>query len=206
MKHLRLALWVCVAIAVVGFIFINLPQEAGETTTSSSMIPPAGFNQGAPFTLIDHNGDVFNSTERIAEGQYGLFFFGFTFCPVICPTELQKFSDIMDQLPTDVASKVTPVFITIDPERDTPQVLKDYVAHFHPSLIGVTGDVDKVHQVLNEWKVYYNKVDDPSLSEYTMDHSTYAYLVNHDMQIVALYRMNATAGQIADNISSIIKP
>jgi protein SCO1/2 len=168
-------------------------------------MPLAGFNQGSHFTLTDHNGDVFNSDDKIADDHYAMIFFGFTHCPVICPTELQKFSEIMDGLPTNIADKIHPLFITIDPERDTVKVLKDYVPLFHPSIVGLTGDVKAVQETLKSWKVFYSKVDDPQFTEYTMDHSTYAYLVDHNMTIKSLFRMKNTSDEIIDNLSKTLK-
>ncbi len=202
MKKFQYALWVSVAVAFVGFIVIALPKKEG---APSSHMPIAGFNKGAHFVLKDHNGKEFNSDVEITDGNYALIFFGFTHCPVICPTELQKFAQIMDDLPADVAAKIQPLFITIDPERDTVDVLKNYVPMFHPSILGLTGAVENVHKALNEWKVFYTKVDDPQYSEYTMDHSTYAYLVDSDMNIKALFRMKNSSDDIVDYLSSMIK-
>lgn len=204
MKKIRIALWVLVAAAFTGFVIMNLPaKQTGDETPT--IMPIAGFNKGAHFALTTHEGQPFDSTKDISEGEYGLIFFGFTHCPVICPTELQKFATIIDSLPADIAGKIHPTFITIDPERDTVEVLKDYVPLFHPKILGLTGDVEKVHAILNDWKVYFTKVDDPQFTEYTMDHSTYSYLVDADMNILGIYRMQNTEQQIVENIKTIVK-
>jgi protein SCO1/2 len=203
MKNVRYVLWALVALAFIGFIILNLPKK--EVAEVSEIMPVAGFNQGSHFTLTDQNGDIFNSEVEIAEGEYALIFFGFTHCPVICPTELQKMAVVLDALPDDIAGRITPIFITVDPERDTVGAMQAYVPLFHDRIIGLTGDVETVHNVLNDWKVFYTKVDDPQFTEYTMDHSTYAYLADHNMQIVAIYRMKNTADQIVDNIQNIVR-
>jgi len=203
MKNIRYALWILVAVALVGFIALNLPQK--NTIESLEITPIAGFNQGSHFTLRDHNGDLYRSQNNIAEGEFALIFFGFTNCPVICPTELQKMAEILDDLPADKAAKIHPLFITVDPERDTVQTLADYVPLFHERIVGLTGRPANVWPVLDQWKVYYTKVDDPQFTEYTMDHSTYAYLVDDKMQIVALYRMKNTADQITHHIAKIVQ-
>ncbi len=203
MKNLRYGLWALVVVALVGFVVINLPVKQDEGHTN--YIPPTGFNQGTHFTLIDHNGEVYDSRNRIVEGEYALIFFGFTHCPVICPTELQKFAAVMDLLPPEKAEKVHPIFITIDPERDTVETMQEYVPMFHEKIVGLTGDVEKVHQILDAWKVFYTKVDDPQFTEYTMDHSTYAYLTDHDMNFMALFRMKNTANEIASHITTIVQ-
>ena len=204
MKNVRYVLWALVGVAFLIFIILNLPAK-NRREQATTIAPVAGFNQGQHFTLVDQNGDVFNSDDEIAEGEYALIFFGFTHCPVICPTELQKMAVIMDELPNSVAAKIHPLFITIDPERDTVDAMQEYVPMFHEQIMGLTGDVENVHKVLDDWKVFYTKVDDPQFTEYTMDHSTYAYLADDTMKIVALYRMKNTAEQIADNIQNIVR-
>ena len=203
MKNLRFVLWGVVALAFIGFFIISLPKK--DTSLSSIAMPLAGFNQGTHFVLTDHHGDEFNSDDKITEGHYAMIFFGFTHCPVICPTELQKFAEIMDELPQDIAKRIHPLFITIDPERDTVEVLKDYVPLFHPSITGLTGNVKMLHDVLKSWKVFYTKVNDPEFTEYTMDHSTYAYLVDHNMTIKSLFRMKNTSDDIVANISKTLQ-
>lgn len=197
MKKAQIILWAVAIVAIIGFIVLNLPQKEGDTP---SLLPIAGFNKGAPFILTTHEGRSFNSMTDIPDGHYALIFFGFTHCPSICPTELQKFATVMDGLPKDVADKTIPLFITIDPERDNVDALASYVPQFHERIIGLTGDTETVHKVLNDWKIYYSKVEDPEYSEYTMDHSTYSYLVDDQMNIVALYRLQTTPSQIIENI------
>lgn len=204
MKYIRYALWAVVAAAFIGFIVLNLPTKK-EQDHGAGYMPPAGFNKGEHFSLIDHKGAVYDSREQIAEGNYALIFFGFTHCPVICPTELQKFAAVMDLLPPETADKITPIFITIDPERDSVDVMSAYVPMFHENIVGLTGDVERVHATLDAWKVFYTKVEDPQFTDYTMDHSTYAYLVDHDMNFKALFRMKNTADEIADSITKIVQ-
>lgn len=202
MKSFRRVLWIAVGLAFVLFIVLNLPKkQAG----SPIIQPVAGFNKGTHFSLTDHHGNNFNSKEMIDEGHYGLIFFGFTHCPVICPTELQKVAIIMDDLPSTIVDKINPLFITIDPERDTVDTLKNYIPLFHPSIIGLTGSIMNVRKTLDHWKVFYKKVNDPDLTEYTMDHSTYIYLVDHTMTIKALFRTTNTPEDISHHIQTLIE-
>lgn len=204
MKRIRNISWALAIIAFIVLVAMSLPNKKGDENTSTPM-PIAGFNKGTHFLLTDHNGSKFDSKSSIKDGQYALIFFGFTHCPVICPTELQKFSIILDDLPTDTAKKIKTLFITIDPERDTVESLKDYVPLFHENIIGLTGSVKNIHGVLDSWKVYYSKVEDPQYTEYTMDHSTYSYLVDGDMNIVAMFRMKNTADEIVEQITKIVQ-
>ncbi len=202
MKYLRYTLWAFVGLAFVVFIALNLPKKAEQMT---DIMPVAGFNQGAHFTLTTHEGKSFSSANEIGQGDYALLFFGFTHCPVICPTELQKMAQILDDLPPAISAKISPLFITVDPERDDVDAMQAYVPMFHERIIGLTDDVETIHNVLANWKVFFTKVNDPQFTEYTMDHSTYAYLVNHDMQIMALYRMKDTAENMTSSIAKIVQ-
>lgn len=201
MKVFRITVWILLFWVAVAFIALNLPKKS---TVDSALSPIAGFNQGSHFTLTDHNGTPFNSNNAIKDGAYGLLFFGFTHCPAICPTELQKIATVMDSLSPENAAKLTPIFVTIDPERDTAEAMSNYVPQFHEKIIGLTGKTDAVHKVLDDWKIFYTKVNDPALSDYTMDHSTYSYLVDHQMNIIGLYRLKNTANEITDHIESVL--
>ena len=205
MKQIRLMSWglvFIIATIMAGYIATN--QSTTTNNNQGSVITPiAGFNQATHFNLINHRGEEFDSANKIKEGEFALVFFGFTHCPVICPTELQKMAVALDIMSDDVQNKLYPLFITIDPERDTTELLNDYVPQFHPNIIGLTGDVTTVHNVLDSWKVFYKKVNDPALTEYTMDHSTYAYLVDHNMKILALFPQKTTEEQIAAEITRI---
>jgi len=164
---------------------------------SQSEQPPdqglAGIKLGGPFSLIDHNGKAIDQT--ILEGNYNLIYFGFTFCPAICPTELQKIRLVMDQL-GPAAEKIQPIFITVDPERDTVSVMKNYVAMFHPRLIGLTGTQEAIDATLKHWRVYARKVDDPSLSDYTVDHSSYIYFTAPDGTVLGMFTIEQTVADI----------
>ena len=202
-KYLRYGLWAFVGIAFLTFLALSLPSQKNESALSIQ--PIAGFNKGTHFTLTDHKGQAFDSDTKIKDGEYALIFFGFTHCPVICPTELQKTAEIMDGLPPEISKKIKPIFITIDPERDTVDILNNYVPLFHEKITGLTGKTDDVHKILDAWKVFYTKVDDPQFTEYTMDHSTYIYMVDHEMTIRSLFRMKNTPDQIINAIQDIIQ-
>jgi protein SCO1/2 len=135
---------------------------------------------GGPFSLVDHTGR--RVTDRDYRGRYMLVFFGFTHCPDICPSGLSVMATTLDKLGAD-ADKVAPLFVTIDPERDTPAKLAEYVASFSPRIIGLSGSREDVSAVVKAYRVYAKKVasgggGDPGA--YTMDHSTIAYLMGPD--------------------------
>lgn len=127
------------------------------------------------FELVDHRGR--KVTEKDYLGKWQLVFFGFTYCPDVCPTTLATVSEAMDILGED-ADKVTPIFITVDPERDTPKVLAEYVTAFHPSLVGLTGNAEQIKSAAEAFRVYYAKAPQESASEeYLMGHSSFVYLM-----------------------------
>lgn len=152
---------------------------------------------GGPFTLTDQNGKTV--TEKDLSGKYRLIFFGFTYCPAICPTELAKITNAMKGL-GDQAANIQPVFISVDPERDTPEKMKSYVSLFHPSLIGLTGTSDQVKQTLKAYKVYAAKVQDDGMSDYTMDHSSFIYFIGPDDRLLHIFKTQDTALQMTEII------
>lgn len=152
---------------------------------------------GGPFTLTDQNGKTV--TDKDLTGKYRLIYFGFTYCPAICPTELSKITNAMKGL-GDRAKDIQPIFITVDPERDTPDKLKNYITLFHPSLIGLTGTPEQVKQALKAYKIYAAKVQDDGMSDYTMDHSSFIYFIGPDDRLLHIFKTEDTAQQMTDLI------
>jgi len=140
---------------------------------------------GGPFKLTDQNGKTV--TDRDLKGRPFLVFFGFTHCPEVCPTALFDMSEVFARLGPD-ADKINALFITVDPERDTPSVLKDYLSSFDPHLIGVGGDADALAAVAKAYRVYYKKVPLKE-GDYTMDHTAIVYLMDKDGQFVAPFSL-----------------
>ena len=156
---------------------------------------------GGSFALTDQFGKP--RTDADFRGQYMLVFFGFTNCPDICPIELQTMSDALDLLGAD-AAKVTPIFITVDPARDTPDLLRDYVANFHPRLVALTGSADAIGTVAKSYRVFYAKAtggnapSDPAA--YIMDHTAIVYLMDPDGEYVAHFSPGTEAEAMAAGI------
>jgi protein SCO1 len=157
---------------------------------------------GGPFQLIDQNGNKF--TNKDLQGKFSLLYFGFTYCPDICPDELEKIAQVVDTVEKQTKSWVQPVFITIDPERDTVQQVKEYVKEFHPRLIGLTGTLDQTKFTARQYRVYYSKTNDEG-DDYLVDHSIITYLINPDGEFVTFYGKNTEADVMASNIEEHLK-
>ena len=139
---------------------------------------------GGPFKLIDQNGQTV--TEQDLKGRPFLVFFGFTHCPDVCPTTLFEASEILHALGPD-ADRTRALFITVDPERDTPAVMKDYLSSFDPHLSGLTGNPAEVAAVAKAYRVYFKKV--PQEGGYTMDHTAIVYLMDKTGRFVSPFNL-----------------
>ncbi|WP_051334626.1 SCO family protein [Bradyrhizobium sp. Ai1a-2] len=155
---------------------------------------------GGPFELVDHTGRI--RTERDFRGRLMLVYFGFTYCPDVCPTDLQAIGLAMDRLGSD-ADNVQPLFITVDPERDTRQHLAEYVPLFHPRLIGLTGSLEAIRKAADAYKVYSAKVPlGKDQGDYTVDHTAFIYLMDRDGGYLGFF----PPGTSADRMVEIIRP
>ena len=152
----------------------GLKQEATESAGKSSSIPPHTDKLGGSFTLTSQGGKPVS--DKDFPNQHLLVYFGYTSCPDMCPTGLQSISRALDQLKPEEQNKVQPLFITIDPARDTPARLKEYDAAFHPKIIGLTGSADQIAAVAKAYQVYYKKGEGDQ--DYEMEHSSLIYLMN----------------------------
>lgn len=150
----------------------------------------SGVSVGGPFKLVDSAGKSVSDTDF--RGRWMLVFFGYTFCPDVCPTELQVIASTLDGLGPD-AAKIVPIFITIDPERDNQELIGSYVKLFDDRLIGLTGSVAEIAAVARAYRVYYAKAERKDTTQYLMDHSSFIYLMGPDGKLRGLYRPGSTA-------------
>jgi protein SCO1/2 len=178
-RRLRLALYILAGFAVGAVAAFALFPAARER-----LLPPVGVRSvgqalvGGPFQLTDQDGR--RVTDQDFRGKWMLVFFGFTNCPDVCPTALQVMAAALDKLGAS-AERVIPVFISVDPERDTPAQLALYVRSFHPRLVGLTGSPQEVEAAAKAYRVYFKRVADPKSSAgYTMDHSSIVYVMGPD--------------------------
>lgn len=153
------------------------------------------------FELTDHDGKRVKLSDYTKQGKLVFVFFGYTHCPDVCPTALSTLAQVMKDLGDD-AQKVQVLFISVDPERDTPEVLKGYVPFFYPTFVGLTGSEEEIKKVAKEYKAYYRKVEGESKAGYLVDHSATIYLITPDMKIKLLY---TPAKQEPDKMAEDVK-
>lgn len=185
---------VLLVVAVFGFgAWLNLRQsEPAEGTSVGGMV--LGVDIGGPFELTDQTGATF--TDRDLAGEYALIYFGYTYCPDVCPTELGQMAAAIDELGADGA-RVRPVMITIDPQRDTPKVLAEYVPLFHERLVGLTGTEAEIRDVAKAYRVFFRKFEDPSYTDYLMDHTSFVYLLAPNGKVAGMFRYGTPPEDIA---------
>ena len=163
----------------------------------------SGPQVGGPFTLTDHTGRTVSEADFA--GRFMLIYFGFTYCPDICPTEMQTFAEVMDRL-GPLSERVQPILVTVDPARDTPEHLAGYVSLFHPRLVGLTGTEAQIAQMARAYRVYYAKTDVRDAETYMMDHSAAVYLMGPDGAFVSIFGKGVPADRMADQIRAKLGP
>lgn len=183
------------------------PQPAdNQQTADNAQGPLAGARIGGPFTLTNQDGQ--RVTEKDYAGKYRIVYFGYSYCPDVCPVDLQLLMQglrLFERQDAAAAAKVQPIFITVDPARDTPAVLKTYVAAFHPRLVGLTGSEDEIAAVAKAYAVYYRRAENAGASEYLMDHSRQTYLMGPDGQPIALLPQDETPQAVAAELARWVR-
>ena len=195
-QKLIFALVVLLIAAVTGAGALWLTRSGGPMGSGVALV-------GGPFTLTDQTGR--RVTDQDFRGKYMLIFFGYTFCPDICPSELQVMSAALDEL-GPAADKIQPIFVSIDPTRDTPEAMKLYVSNFHPRMVGLTGSDQDIAAVAKAYRVYYAKAKGAENSpDYLMDHSTIVYLMGPDGKFVKHFTYGTDVKALIDGLRLVIQ-
>jgi len=201
-SSLRLALIVLAGLTVGAAAALAIFPAARERLLSQSVPSVGQALVGGPFTLTDQTGK--RVTDKDFRGRYLLVFFGFTNCPDVCPSALQVMAAALDKLGPK-GQKITPVFITVDPERDTPAQLATYLKSFHPRLVGLTGTPAEIEAVTKAYRVYVKKVADPKSSAgYSFDHSAIIYLMGPDGAYLAHFTHASNVEAMAERLGKLL--
>jgi len=154
---------------------------------------------GGRFILKSHTGKIV--TDQDFAGKFMLVYFGYTYCPDICPTSLQTMTMALESI-GDKAKHFQPLFISVDPERDTPKVLAEYVSSFYPGMIGLTGSKVTIDSVTKKYRVRFSKVAEKNTpdEDYTVDHTSAVFLMGFDGRYLSRFGYNTTAQQMADKL------
>jgi protein SCO1/2 len=190
----------------LGFLGASL-LVLGGCNAPRQQAPLAGAAIGGHFVLTDQNGRAYDSA--LLKGRYPILYFGYTFCPDICPLDMNVLGQAMKALQAKdpaKAAKLQPIFITIDPDRDTPAVLRQYVAAFHPRLIGLTGTPAQIAGVAKDYAIFYQKAPaSPGTPGYLMNHSREALLFGPDGKPIALLPVDKDKDQVVAEIEKWVE-
>ena len=182
-----------VSLALVYLYLFGFPENKASS--------PKEFTIGSPFSLIDHRGMVI--TEQDFLGHPSALFFGFTHCPEVCPTTMSKLSILLDELGTK-GDQIKVYFITLDPERDTPEVLMDYLSAFNERFIAITGNTNDVESLAKSWKVYWKRTE-TSDGGYTFDHTASVLLLNSQSNFVGTIGWKEGAAVALEKLKRLAK-
>ncbi len=191
--NLLLGLICLVSFAVVGAVSYQLLNKDD----------PVEIEIGGPFELISHTGETV--TDANYRGRYMLMYFGFTHCPATCPGTLLQITGILNQLEEldrDQAEKIIPVFISLDPDRDTPEVISEYISHFHKRFEGLTGTIDQLADLTNSYGSYFAYTPIGDGQDYTVDHSSFLYLIGPNGKYVTHFTPNESSDEIVEDIAT----
>ncbi len=194
------------AISLVAVVLVTLyavTQRAGSDRFASCRTGRIAGTAaiGGPFTLTDENGRSVTDADVLTKPS--LIYFGYTFCPDICPTDTARNAEAIDAL-EEQGYEVTPVFITVDPARDTPEVLKEWTDYVHPRMIGLTGTDEQIAAAAKAYRTYYKAPEDPEDEYYLVDHMTQTYLMLPDVGFVEFFQRELEAEDLANRVACFL--
>ena len=178
---------------------VMMPAQRFEDCIEGSV---AGGNIGGPFELMDHRGQMVTDAQVL--DQPALVYFGYTFCPDVCPMDVAR-NVVAVEILADADVTVKPVFITIDPARDTVDYLADFVANNHPEMVGLTGTAEQIAKAARAYKVYYRKQPSEDEDYYLMDHSSFSYFMVPDVGFVDFLRSDLPPEVVVDRLACVLR-
>ena len=176
-------------------------EDSAFAQCSATKIAGDGVKIGGPFELVNGEGKTVTDAEVITEPT--LVYFGYTFCPDVCPLDTARNAEAVDML-AERGMSVTPVFISIDPARDTPEIVGDFASNLHEKMIGLTGSLEQVDAASKAYRTYYN-AHDTSDEFYLVDHSTFTYLVMPETGFAEFFRRDVTSDEMTDRVSCFVE-
>lgn len=201
MSKLYAGLAAAAVIGMVGGLFAYAQFAGPADQFAQCRGGTVGGDIGGPFTLVDGEGRTV--TEKDVITKPSLIYFGYTFCPDVCPLDNVRNAEAVDIL-EERGFDVTPIFISIDPERDTPDVVRDFASNHHPKMIGLTGSTDQVKAASQAYKTYFRKQNSEDPEFYLVDHSTFTYLVLPETGFVDFFKRDETAEQMAERTACFL--
>jgi cytochrome oxidase Cu insertion factor (SCO1/SenC/PrrC family) len=196
MKHIRFL----VVLSALALLTFALLMRAEPTTDGAALPEDKSYGDaliGGDFEMVSHTGEAFTQEQLL--GQFSLLYFGFTYCPDICPEGLVTIAQAIDVLPTATAAQLQPIFVSVDSQRDTTEVMRDYVQHFHPKLVGLTGSPEQVDVIARAYKVFHSKVEkEGDEDNYLIDHSGFMYLMDPQGRYLTHFPHHVSAEELAE--------
>lgn len=204
-RIILLALATAAALGIALGIAVQQTKPALQSELKAATLYPDDFRPLAPFQLTDHDGRTFDNSRL--QDRWSLLFFGFTYCPDVCPLTLQILQDVDREIAAQAdGKKPQVVFVSVDPERDTPERLRQYVGYFHPDFTGVSGDHSNLQALTRSLGAFYTRSENPQQPDrYQVDHSAALFLLGPDGRIRALFSAPLQAGAIARDLLTIIQ-
>lgn len=192
---------VALMIGIPAYLIVSGGKNGEDAFAQCSQTTIAGGDIGGPFTLVSETGETVTETDVITEPT--LVYFGYTYCPDVCPLDVSRNAEAIDVLAEQGVS-ATPVFITIDPERDTTEVVAEFTDIMHPKMIGLTGSASQIKAASQAYRTFYKKQPNGG-DDYLVDHSTFTYLVLPEAGFVDFFRRDATPDQMAETVACYAK-
>lgn len=196
MRQIRIITWGLIIVVAIFLAYSRFSPEGNPVANIAEDV--------RPFSLTNHNGE--RVTHKDFAGKYMLIFFGYSFCPDVCPTELSKVTLALETLEKQGRSieNLQPLFLSIDPERDTPKQLKEYLSLFHPKFIGLTGTSQEIAEVAKTYQTYYKKSDVNDTSDsYLMDHMSLLFLLDGSARRIYMFPPSVTPQELADALKPL---
>jgi len=190
----------------ITFIITGPGQRGGDTPRASAVRTTGEAQIGGPFTLTNHLGETV--TDETFRGRPMLIYFGFTYCPDVCPASLQVMGAALDLLPAEDAAIFQPLLISVDPERDTPEALADYVSAevFPDNLMGLTGADDQIRDAAQAYRVFYQRVeDDATMAEYLIDHLSVIFLMDANGEFAEIFPHGTAPATLASRLQQFLE-